>query len=254
MPKFMPYGRRKHRRAAKKALKKRNKRLLKTYNYKFKLPQQILAASQSTTGLLQVVNSGTGTNPGPLLQTGVFNKASITGFTGMYDSGLAVTFKLSDCENFSKYVALYDAYKINSVTLELEWLNNVAAVNGSGLCPTAYLVLDQDSSTTPGSINDVAGYQGVIRKCFGSGSSDRRMKFTMRPYVSVGVENTIGGTTAHAIVQKSPWIDCISTDVPHYAMKAWLTDLYVPGNNNSQNGFRLQWTYDITFRSPIQAT
>jgi hypothetical protein len=256
MPKFMPYGRRKNRRAAKKALKKRNKRFLKSYNYKFKLPQQVLVCSQTTGGQFNVFSDSTSATPGPLLQTNINFTPSLTGFTGATDCGWSTTHKLSDCEYFSKYVDLYDAYKINTITLELEYLNNTATASDGGLMPTAYLAMDQDSAVSPTALIDVQGYQGVLKKSFGSGSKDRVMKFKWRPYIGVGTQSNAGGVIGnHAVVTKAPWLDCVQPDVPHYALKCWLTDLFAPGGAlpGVQNGFRLQWTYDISFRSPTDA-
>lgn len=252
--KFMPYGRRKqHRRAAKKALKKSQKRFLKTYNYKFMLPQQVIVSSQATGGQFNVYTDGTKAVPGPVLQSNLVTAASLTGFVHNTDVGWSSTFKLSDCENFSKYVDLYDAYKINSVTLKLEYLNNVAAAGSSGVMPTAYLAMDQDSAVAPTNIQSVQGYQGCIRKKFGA--DGRTLSFKFRPYISLGTQRDIGPTiTAHSVVQKAPWLDCLQSDVPHYAIKCWMTDLYAVGNSTGSTGFRLQWIYDISFRSPTDVT
>jgi len=247
MPKFMPYGRRKmYRRKAKRALKKSQKRFLKTYNYKFQLPPQVIVASQSTGGIVNVF--GDGTNNVPLTPAALTVNPSLTGFAGFCELAFGTSFQLSNIENYSKYVDLYDAYKINSITLKLTYLNNNSIAGGSGLMPTCYLAWDQDSDFTPANIQAIKGIQGVRTLHFGADRTT--MVFKFRPTMALVAQGSIPGSA----VTKSSWIDSVRPDVVHYAIKAWITDFYAPGISTTANGFRLDWTYDVSFRSPTDAT
>jgi len=200
-----------------------------------------------------LVNTG-GPSPvlnAPLKASNCTLYPSTTGFAQYKDLAFATNHLLEDIQNHTAFTAMYDAYKINYITLRIENLNNVAVNNGAGLMTTVYLAWDQDSSVTPATVTDLTGIQGVQVRQFGSQNNNIKLKF--RPNVATANQNS-GGVNTAAMVQKSPWIDCAHTNINHFATKCWMTDLFLLANPNCTTGYRLNWTYNVSFRSPIIAS
>lgn len=224
---------------------------LKTYSYQFKLASQVLVGTGGIPPLLSI-SGATGAGPLPLQNSNIIVYPSSSGLTNFYDFALAVPFKLEDVNNHAAFVAMYDAYKIRKVTCSLEFLSNVAATNGIGLMPTSYMVWDQDDSVIPVSITQISGKQGVKIRQFGNRSKTVQ-RFSLKPTISQDVL-VVGGASVAATVSKSTWLDCIHPDIQHNALKMFVTDVYLPPNSSVTTAFRFNWTYDISFRSPLEAS
>lgn len=229
---------------------------MKHYNFTFKLPSQILVSS-NTAGAIDFSQIGPGspgvTQPSAgLLPMTTANRAiypSANGITGFYDVALATSFKLSDIYNYGTYTALFDAYKITSVSCNIEYLNNISGVNTTGLMPSLYWYWDQDDATVPISAFNIQAKQGVKRRRF----TDKGVSTLGHPKMAGQLVTAAGGGTAGAAILKANWLDCVHNDVTHYALKMFITDLYLPGSTGVNNAFRLNWTYNVSFRSPIAA-
>lgn len=219
---------------------------MKPYSFKFKLPAQI-QTSQASAGLLDFsVLTTAGTVPLNNTKRTVYPSAS--GLAGFYDIAYATTFQLADIRNVAAWAQMFDAYKIMRVGCSIEYLNNVSAVNSTGLMPSLYTYWDQDDANIPLSVVQIQGKQGVRRQQFGN-KGVTSYKTSARPHVAQDVL-AAGGSIA-AIVGKSQWLDCVSTDVQHYALKMVITDVYLPGSSAVTQAFRFNWTYDVCFRAPL---
>lgn len=245
------------RRVARRARKPRvgpsSKLYLKPYTYKFQLEPQILQVSTVTPATLTIVDSQV---PIQNSADGFSVNAGSNGFANYYDIGLACTHRLDDLSFVASYIGLYDAYKINKVTCHVQYLNNVTTVNGGGLMPTIYMAWDQDSQGVPTSLKQLSGIQGVKLKHFGS-DKNNNFSLSYKPTQAVVLANgPVAGPILNQAsqVKKATWTDCTDTQIAHYGFKAWLTDVYMPGLPGILNAFRVTWTYDISFRSPIRAT
>lgn len=176
--------------------------------------------------------------------------AASTGFGHHADLGLATAFQLSDITSFQAYQVMYDAYKINKVTLNVEWLN---AGSAAELQPTIWMYYDQDDQGVPTTATRLVGKQGVRKHTFGT---DRRntVSFSFTPTVQQSL--TGGGGTQPALVAAKPtWLNCTFPSVPHQALKLWITDVptRLTTDDIVQAAFRLNFTYHVSFRSPILA-
>lgn len=227
----------------------------KPYNYRFKPPPQLLVASSTvaapnqTAWQFSIVNDA-GALPLTNNATNLQIIGSSTGLSNFCDIGLACTFKLDDCITYQSFTQLYDAYKITKVSLTIEYLNNVSGIGGAALMPTIYMYYDQDDANVPTSQVRVIGKQGMRLHHFNTGKQ-AKTTFKFSPTIPQLAIADAEGTISQAMVASKPqWIDCAAPSVPHYAFKALITDLYAPGVP-VVNVFRLNWTYDVQFRSPV---
>lgn len=221
---------------------------MKPYRFSFKVPAQILVPS-GATGMS--FSTATGAGPLPLTDAERIVYPSNNGLSNFYDIALATTFKLTDLANYQDFTHMFDAYKINKISCNIEYLNNTSAVNTTGLLPSIYLYWDQDDATIPsiGGLN-IQSKQGVKRVQFGD-KMRTSVKTSGRPKLQgiVGSDAAVGSSAA--TVLKSNWLDCVSTEVSHYALKMYITDLYLPNTSAVQQAFRFNWTYDVSFRAPL---
>jgi len=149
---------------------------------------------------------------------------------------------------------LFDAYKMGKISLSLEYLSNMASVNGAGLLPTSYMYWDQDDIVTPVNLTDVVRRSGVKVRTFGNKAKNvHSISFIPVPSVATQSIATSTAVTPAIIPEKRCWIDCVDLNVPHFALKVFLTDVYLPGGAGANQCFRFNWTYNIAFRSPIDA-
>lgn len=244
--KFAKGGRKRH--AIPRGLHAPRKQL-KAYNYTFSLNPQLLRNDPTVVGSALIVPSSpvVPISPGAL---GVF--AGTMAATGYMDLGLSCTHALNDIINYLGYTNMYDAYKINSVSLNIEYLHNTSSALQGGVLPTVFMYWDQDDSTPPININRLIGKQGVKRWDVGDGMRSSR-NFKYIPLTQNAVTTTGTALGAPVVPNKSQWINCEAPQVPHYAFKMWIQDFYSPGPTSVDvlNAFRFNWKYNVSFRSPI---
>lgn len=221
---------------------------LKHYNYSFKLAPQCINSSQ-TTANTAVLNNNSPLFP---IQTAGFtgNISSSTGFADICDWAASCTHAISDINNITNFTAMYDAYRLNSVTVTVEYLSNSSAVSSGSVMPTFYMYWDQDDATIPPNLRSILGKQGV--KKWKPTASNLTRRFTFKPQLAVGVESDAAGVTTNVVIPgKSNWIDCSTPRVPHYAFKIYCQDFTAYGSTTSWNVVRLHYTYNVSFRSPL---
>jgi len=159
--------------------------MLKQYRYKFALDPQVLAASQATAALVQFVAAPAGQYP--FKNTSVGNVSSTNGFPAYVDVTLSTTNQLIDVQNIGAFTPLYDSYKIVKVHCNIEYLNNVSAVNGGGLMPTVYYWVDRDDDVVPASLPQIMGKQGIRRWHPTASNLSKTVSYT--PCQRLGVQN-----------------------------------------------------------------
>lgn len=226
----------------------------KKYTYDFNLLPQLLLCDPATGGWTIPINAQNGQKP---LLTGAANFTQLsnaTGLTNVADLALSASFKFSDVANFSQYQILYDAYKINSISMTIEYLNNSVGVGTVGTMPTLYVYNDQDDAVVPPSVQSIIGKTGFKRFQFGN-NSRTKFSYKWRPTNAT----LLGGPASTAItagIGKSSWLNCanVGADVLHYSLKMILADVSTFNTLNSVNAFRISWKYNISFRSPLNAS
>jgi len=225
---------------------------MKSYTFSFKLRPQFLAASNTTVGVIQL-NLGTGSGDAPITNatSNLVVNTPTSNINGFSDVALGCPIQLQDIASYVAYTSLFDAYKINSVSCRIEYLNNSSSVSSGGLMPTIMMYWDQDDAVPPVSLQAIQGKQGA--KLFMPASNRTSATLKFRPLTRNGV-NTAAAVSGAVVPNKSQWINCTSPNVPHYGFKAWISDFYAPGTAAVINAFRLHWTYNVSFRSPIAAS
>jgi len=229
----------------------------KTYTYDFHLQPQMLMLQPS--GQWQFP-AGPFQGPNPLTNGSgnIAQYSSATGVATLADVALACSFKLSDCANFSAYTTMYDAYRLNSITCTIEYLNNSASVGSTGFMPTIYSYLDQDDAVPPPSVASIVGKQGVQVRHFGNNSKVVfSRKFRPTCLEVLGNNSQTAGFALNGVRRGPTWINNAGSgpNVNHYGWKAILTDLYTVVSTTPQsiNGFRINWKYNVSFRSPLNS-
>lgn len=111
--------------------------------------------------------------------------------------------------------ALYDSYSIKKCIVKLLPKFNSIDTTANSLVPI-FTVLDFDDSTLPTSLDQLYQY-GTCRMTRGSAPHVR----TVLPCANVVVD----GTTAGAMIKRSPWLDLGNSNVPHFGLKYGLPAL-----------------------------
>jgi hypothetical protein len=218
---------------------------MKPYSYVFKLPSQVFVSTAASGTLGLSTSAQNGQAPLTTSPANMNIVPSSSGIANFFDVSLACPFRLSDILNNGVFTSMYDAYKLTGVKLELEYLNNVSAVNSTGLMPSFYHYWDQDDSTVPTAVS-IQQKQGVKRRHF---NGQRSMKCSGHPKITMGLATSAGPVSG--VISKAQYIDCIHPDALHYALKMLITDVYLPGSSAVIQAFRFNWTYNVSFRAPI---
>lgn len=218
---------------------------LRVYPFKFRLPSQYLVNDPATTGVLQLSTTG---GQAPLNVTSFAMKTAQNGFANFYDVAIATSFQVSNVANAPTFLSLFDAYKLGKVKLKLSYLNNSSAVNSPGLLPTVYSYFDPDDSVVPPTLLSISGKQGVRTQTFGQKGKVTHT-VSLKPVTNTVVVASSGSIPA-GITNKSMWLDSAVPNVSHYALKMFITDIYLPAGVSTQ-AFRFDWEYSVGFRSPI---
>jgi len=224
----------------------RNLGPFKSYDYKFKLTPSYLKASITTAGQLDWAGASGAAQPWPGGSSAVTGVLSGTGFTGLYNFGLGTAFRLSDIVATPNWQTMYDAYRINKVICEVEFLNNTAIV-GTNILPTLYMVYDQDSAGVPPNLLTIQGQQGVKRHCVGD-KNKRRFGISCRPRTQFLMA---APSTSYAINKPGQWLNCVSPDINHFGLKFYVTDFLASGAASLENAIKFTFTYYVSFRGPL---
>lgn len=240
---------------------------MKHYNYTFKLTPQVITTDANGA---VVVFGGGGSEPGagnpqlpnvPMVpNTGgsgtpngdILSSVTLSGLTGA-DFQAACSFALSDVASSGVFAAMYDAYRITKIDIDMEYLSNVSfsgtTVVSNAFLPTFWHYWDPDDAVVPPNLRAMLGKQGVKRWQPNATRTTKRFSFRPRNNVSLQASSTSGSGTSNAIVpNKSNWIDCVNPNVPHYAFKLAGTEF--PGGLK-QAALRLNYTYHVSFRGPL---
>lgn len=223
--------------------------LYKNYTFDFTLTSQVFASSPQTAGEIVVAGSPSGQVPvnGILNFTGTSSTTSSV-FANVSDFSGAATHRLTDCGTYNQWCSLFDSYRINSVTVIMEYISS----HNVGPVPTLYYYQDLDDAAAPGGLGIISGKQGVQQW---QPSANQTMKaFTYRPRNTLAATTSSSAPVLSIISPAGNWIDCTRPDVAHYALKFFVTDMLAQGNPQSVNAWRFTFKYNVSFRSPLACT
>lgn len=223
---------------------------LKPYTFSFKPQPQAVISNIIAAGQVSIAPSST---QAPFNTTNFAirsNTLAGAGLVNITDWAMACTFQLTDLQNYAAFAGMYDAYKINYVTVTLQYLSNAVTNTGPGLIPTFYLYADQDDIVVPVSASQISGKQGI--KKWQPTANNLTKSFRIRPTTLSTVEGAIASSTVNASVpNKQLWLDCVDSSVPHFGCKLYCQDWLAAGSATSLNVVRIHYTYNVSFRSPL---
>ena len=165
-----------------------------------------VARKPGSRGLVRAIS-----NPGvhSYKRTQYFASAlSVSNLAEVYGS---YAFQLSALANASEYTVLYDMYKISAVKWTLMPRGNSAEAGTNNNNTKIMTVLDYDDDNTPTSVDQLCQYESVKTT-----NLSRDHSRYLKPKFARAIYKT-AVTTGYGV--GTGWIDCDSTDVPHYGIK-----------------------------------
>jgi len=154
------------------------------------------------------------------LQTKIYstvNKGVITS-TSAAEGLYAFSFALSDVADYANYISVWDVFRIADIVLTMVPLTIPSApASGPGYA-FCYIAPDFDDATTPANTSAMLSYASLSFL----GPSDR-YSFRIQPGVDIATTTSAAATINGVFNKKSPWLDCSSPSVPHYGVKAAVT-------------------------------
>lgn len=189
-----------------------------------RLPEMFIT-NTSTINTPQVIDS-----TGSCLQLG----SPVLNQWGTYDLPFSTQFSLAQLINASDITNIADKYRIKAVIIRLFYNSTNSAVGSLYSMPQVYHITDHDDSTVP-TPNQVREKMGVKYKTFKNASSYIGIRVNPRPVQEL-YNSAI--STGYSPMNKAPWIDCNSPNIPHYGVKGILTNVNLPTTANAQVGFK----------------
>lgn len=154
------------------------------------------------------------------LQTKIYstvNKGVITSSSaaeGLY----AFSFALSDVADYTAYTSVWDVFRIVDIVVTMVPVTLPAAPATGPAYAFCYISPDFDDATTPANSTALLSYASMSFL----GPSDR-YSFRFQPGVDVATTTSAAASVNGVFNKKSPWLDCSSPSVPHYGVKAAVT-------------------------------
>ena len=244
--------RRPRRRVARKGKKFSGSKLIeKVYRYKFRLDDQYLqstgvAGTAGVAGGLAPISPGSSAIPGNNWQ---IYPSLIFATSSYYDVGMNIPFQLADTVKYGAFTALYDNFRITNIRLNIEFLSNLATVNGNGLMPTIYAFVDQDgNSSNPTVQSDVTSRPGFKKMTFDA--TRTRHSILIKPKVAVLNYNSSTPLLGYQQQQGNPWQDCQAGGQlnQYYGVQLWISNVLI---STTLTAFRFEWTYDVEFKGAL---
>jgi len=156
-----------------------------------------------------------------------------------YNVPFTMEFRLSDITGYSDIINLCDQYKINSVYVNVYHNSNVADVNSPASMPSIFYIADHDDSGLD-TVNNLRQRMGLRYKQFTSNKP--RISMSVRPRVAPIVYD--GVSDAYAIPTRPTWINSAYSSAPHYSLRGYFSNVYLPANTGQQVTL---FTFDITY-------
>lgn len=171
--------------------------------------------------------------------------ANITTTALVTPTEFAYNFKLSDLDNNSEFVGLFDQYRIKGVRITFYPPVNVSFVSTSN-APNPigefYTALDYDDGTVPTGLADINQYQTCRRTYF----NKPHTRYLKPLAVQSGVYQSGGALTGYRSLPSNTWFDCAYPNVIYYGVKGAYA--ISQANLATQLLIRVSCTYYLQFR------
>lgn len=202
----------------------------------------IVVTNAGTTGAPLLAADGAGSAVfGTVIPSATFGPA--------YDVGMSLQFWLDSVLANSEITAMFDRYKITGVKLDVMYQQNTASSSGSSasILPVLYSSYDFDDATPPSLASDVTT-RGYVRTHVLN--ANRTFSIFLKPRMPqvVNVLRNEQILSVNATNVRSQWIDSAVSDVPHYGVKFWLSNLPQNFSENATCQLRIQPTYYLALK------
>lgn len=162
----------------------------------------------------------------------------------------ATSFSLDQCTNYTNFTAIFDQYRINSVTIYMyacygltqsKSLNAAGAGDIATAIPRIAYCVDYDDASSPTDFKDVLTRQGARQKM-----ANRNIVFKIsRPAKLLMVYESVG-STGYKIDRGGQYLDCGDPAIPHYGFKYCFDNI---AQADYQWGYKYSVKYNVTFKS-----
>lgn len=158
----------------------------------------------------------------------------------IYSVPLSLDFRLSDITQPTDFTTLFDQYKISGVKVKITWTSTQGEIGGGIPAPRLMYTVDEDDSGVP-TEDSIRAKNSVKFHQFANGVP---LVMYVKPRVARELYNN-NLTTAYGPTRA--WIDCSNPNVPHYGMKMWLDDVWIPDGSeyDQRNKFHIDLSYYI---------
>jgi hypothetical protein len=145
------------------------------------------------------------------------NKGVITS-TSAAEGLYAFSFALSDVADYTSYVSVWDVFRIREIVVTIVPLTLSSTPSAGPSYAFGYISPDFDDATTPANSAAMLSYATLAVLA----PSDR-YSFKFQPSVDIATTTSAAASVNGVFNKKSPWLDCSSPSVPHYGVKAAVT-------------------------------
>jgi hypothetical protein len=125
--------------------------------------------------------------------------------------GLAFAWSIADLPEIASYVALFDQFILEKITLRFKSSQNT---NATGAGTTLYVVCDFDNATLLTSAAAAQSYQNLQELRGSDTGNGESLVVTIRPCISLA-------TNAGNVITPPQWQDLAVTTNRHYGVKVW---------------------------------
>jgi len=165
------------------------------------------------------------------------------GGSANYMVPFSMQFCLSDIINYTDVTQLADQYKIIGVKVAISYNSNVADVDSGSAMPYIFYTTDNDDSALL-SVQQIKERMGVQSRYY---SSSKMVVFiNAKPKVApliFGSDST--GSSAYAVPIKPTWINSEYPSAPHYGVRGFIGNWYLPGSKETTTIFDFDVTYKV---------
>lgn len=159
-----------------------------------------------------------------------------------YDVPFSMEFTMSDIIGYTDVTGIADQYKVNWVKVSMNYNSNSADVNGPASMPGVYYIQDSDDAGVT-TVSQVRSRMGLKYKSWGSNRT--HLSFVVKPKVAPLIYNGTG-TSGYAIPLRTTWLNTLTPSVPHYGVRGYFTNLYLPGVKEQAVLINFDITYSIS--------
>ncbi len=151
----------------------------------------------------------------------------------------AFSFTLDGLPDYTNYVSVWDMYRIVGIDVTVLPLTLQSAPSASNAYAFLYIAPDYDDATTPANSTAMLSYSNLAIL----GPSEK-YSFSYIPRVAMATTTSGAASITGAMSAQSPWLDCSSSGVVHYGIKAAVTQ----STSTSITGWNLFARVRVEFR------